>query len=337
MQQEQNHPAEHSSTSFAENTVDNGEKIIGWENRPRRRRRRRGMIVLGIFLICIGVGYTLLQGNQENNRRYIDQQQNFLGDISDIDLRGKNGSIVVRGYTGEQIEVQITAIPRVDNPLNSTIQPVEVVMENEKMYLQYRDSDYRSVSVEMQVPEKKVGSIRLTTSNSTIVLEKVKSEKIRLDTSNGSIHISEIDAEIIEAKGSNGKIYADAIQAETVNLITSNASIQGVQIDSERLEMKTSNASIEYSIHEDLEKYSDYRVRLESSNGSIRFLVPKGDRIGYKLEARTSNGNIKSSLDHLVATTISNTLLNGMTEGYDSMDKRVEADIKTSNGNIYIN
>lgn len=124
-------------------------------------------------------------------------------------------------------------------------------------------------------------------------------------TTNGAIDLSRLGD--IDVRTSNGRVTLDDIDGE-VQARTSNGRIEGAELSGGTIEVTSSNGGIE------LRTDGTEDVRAETSNGSIRLVVPDGR---YRVDMDTSNGSTESAVDN-------------------DPGASVHLDLRTSNGSITI-
>lgn len=136
------------------------------------------------------------------------------------------------------------------------------------------------------------------TSNGAVTLSDVAvAGAIGIVSTNGAFTVNDVLAgENVSLRTSNGRITVDALVASgTVVLKTSNGPVEVDGLVADNLEVDTSNGRIDVAV---IGSYDDYRILLETSNGSMYVDgVEKNDgsyNVGRTptIDLDTSNGNV---------------------------------------------
>ena len=139
----------------------------------------------------------------------------------------------------------------------------------------------------------------ITTSNGAIDLSDLTNlNDVDLNSSNGAIKIENAEVKgALKAITSNGKIiFTEVIALESINVHTSNGEIDLSNITTNDLKAQTSNGPINVDI---LGNYDDYRIELDTSNGSTYIDGDEKNDSVYNpsidnvIELDTSNGTIR--------------------------------------------
>ena len=139
----------------------------------------------------------------------------------------------------------------------------------------------------------------ITTSNGAIELADLTNlNDIDFSSSNGAIKLESAEVKgALKAITSNGKIsLSDVIALESINLHTSNGEIELLSITTNDLKAETSNGAINVDI---IGSYDDYRIELDTSNGSTYIDGDEKNDSVYNpsldnvIELDTSNGTIR--------------------------------------------
>ncbi|NIM90734.1 MAG: DUF4097 family beta strand repeat protein [Candidatus Aminicenantes bacterium] len=220
-------------------------------------------------------------------------------------LKNVNGSITIRTWKEEKVEIRATKTTKHDpkklKEVKIEIESVQDSIQVNTVYPKLRNIRV-SVNYEVSVPEgvnlgkiKSVngdvtlsgpfGSVKASSTNGGVKLEGA-SGKITLSTTNGSLEASGVRG-LLEAGTTNGSIFLgldtleDELKAKTVNGgIT--LRLQSKKIDAD-LEARTVNGKIHF----------DFPVTFKTIMKSRRSLEGQIGQGGVGISLRTVNGSIK--------------------------------------------
>jgi len=139
----------------------------------------------------------------------------------------------------------------------------------------------------------------VTTSNGAIsIMDITDLKKLNFKSSNGAIKIEDVHVtDYFKADTSNGKVILDNVTCDAlVSVHTSNGEIEIDHLNAQNINAYTSNGSIEVNIYG---QYSQYRVEMDTSNGSTYIDgEEKNDSIynpslSNVINLDTSNGSIR--------------------------------------------
>ena len=154
--------------------------------------------------------------------------------------------------------------------------------------------------VEIQLPIAVIDyEIDITTSNGTIDLNDLTQLKeLKLKSSNGTIRVNDVHVtDYFKLDTSNGKILVDNVSSDVLMIVhTSNGEINLDNVTTNDIDASTSNGPIEVRI---IGQYEDYRVEMDTSNGSNYIDgEERNDSVYNPLQSNeikldTSNGSIR--------------------------------------------
>ena len=143
-------------------------------------------------------------------------------------LKGKNGSIALKGYNGDQINLKVFYRNK-----EETDHGIRLVQMDQKIFLQYEEDQMNFVRMEGFIPEAYFHTLHLETSNSNIRVDSCKANDIHILTSNAKVEVKEVDSAKVHIETSNAPIktqlYANQFVAYSQYqwyLETSNAPIE---------------------------------------------------------------------------------------------------------------
>ncbi|MGF7186819.1 DUF4097 and DUF4098 domain-containing protein YvlB [Desulfitispora alkaliphila] len=263
------------------------------------------LLVLIMFLIS-GCSLDNINFVEETSSGTLQCNEFVAGSIS---IENRNGSVRIEQWDQNYIKIhydkKASAITEVDlaTYLEETI--IDIIEEQD------------SVEIRTIVPEIKRGNV-------SVSMRIHVPESVNLDviTSNGSITVEPGIQGDLKLRSSNGRIKVEGHIGE-FDLETSNGSVNVNDVNGGG-KIRTSNGSIniEYSNEANL-LGQEYDIR--ASNGKITVIFP--DELGFDLDARTSNGSIKSKYQEIDGKIVKERINGG---GF-------KLNLETSNGSIYIN
>lgn len=194
-------------------------------------------------------------------------------------------------------------------------------------------------TLEIKLP-KAFENLEVETSNSKCIVEGLMGTALHCNTSNGKIEIRDCEWEKLNAKTNNSKILILNTKAQYASADTSNSSIELDNSSFDRLKSTTSNGSINLA-HFNSIKSAEAEYMLQTTNGKIRINIPKNSNSGYKINARTTIGNINISeleSSYLIErkTGSMNAQASIITSNYDNCPGRISIEAVTSNSSINI-
>lgn len=193
--------------------------------------------------------------------------------------------------------------------------------------------------LEITIP-KNIEELIIETTNSKCQFTSVKAEELKCITSNAKIEVDGCNFEKLFTKTNNAKIQIDNTFASNAIIDTSNANIEIEDSSFDNLKSFTSNNGIHLANFSSI-KSGEANYNLQTSNGKIKIGLSKNNDLAYKINAKTSLGNINlSQLEssyyiekndgnmQAEATVTSN--------NYNSIDKKILIDAVTTNSSINI-
>lgn len=234
-----------------------------------------------------------------------------------VTLEGFNGSIEIRGWDKNEIEIAGTKYASREDLLKqirvniSNTDDAIAIRTERPMEKSWWNNGGGGVKYVVQVP-RKVQLERITSSNGSISVDSVEG-MVRLGTSNGGVNVSLIKGSI-DVTTSNGGITLRDTVGEMI-LRTSNGQIRVDNVTG-AFDARTSNGAIRGSLNPasssaiiraassngvidlTMRKFENNEVRASTSNSSITLNLP--DQVNAQLRAVTSNGSISTDYDVLV-------------------------------------
>lgn len=261
----------------------------------------------------------------------------FTGDNVEIDLDTRNGNIEITESIGDQFELEINSRVRAENEekaQNKKSRGMEIQKESNR--LSFRVTEREIVAnVRLSLPKKHLYNLNLDTSNGRVEISGLQADKVEADTSNGRIVFRDMSGKIFRADTSNGRIEMKNVKGDEFIADTSNGSIY-IQGEGQFFNGDTSNGSI--TIEPKFK--ADGEIKADTSNGRIKLHLPRGEDIGYSLEASTSMGSLNIELPEIEYSekqeSYSRKKAVGKTRGYQEKRIKVEIEAQSSMGSIYL-
>lgn len=268
-----------------------------------------GVIFLAVVLFTGGCSDVWV--NSDGSTEYREYFEEVYAASDSFVLKNFSGRVIVEPATDDKIKVQYykRLIGSSEERLKQLAKDLTVEVTQSSDELRIKTSQplplvfsVRSmIEFHIFLPENILTNIR--TTNSSIVATALQQDiivsssnagltikdhqgNIRAKTSNGSINLNDCHG-YLDLNTSNGKIICNDIQgalmAGTSNggiIVQTTGILKGVDLD-------TSNASIEFKG----QMVQGSKYHFNTSNGNIRVWLDS--RLGYDLDASTSNGRVK--------------------------------------------
>lgn len=287
---------------------------------------------------------------------FVSKQERFTadlnadGEIRELAFEGKNAPMKLEAYGGDTLEVEVNYKAKgLWDPRFSLGQ------ENGAYSLRYDDNALYMLGVSVRVPRAaKIGAVSLNTKNSAISVDDITAGAIDLGTKNAPISAHRINGDRIACETRNAPITLDGVKTREIEAHTSNARITLAYAEGGRARLETSNSKIEArastiaqlsaitsnsSIQLDNLGYTGQEpvcaIDAVTSNGQISVSLPSG-KLDCKLRASTSHGSISSELSDLVYQANERNYVEARTIGYDEARSKINLNLQTSNGRIFI-
>ena len=256
-----------------------------------------------------------------------------------LELQATNGQITVKKH--QEDKILITA-------------KIRTPQENAKSAIAFSNGDgtvsvklakpdtYNlSVSYDVLLPAVKLNQVALETKNGKIYVEDVTSEEFASVTKNAVIDLTGVNSGRIAAETKNAKVSANYIIGRDVNFGTSNATIEIKNLKAVKLTAVTSNGKILVDNVQNYDNENVAELNLRTSNANIKANMNDSENKGYKISARTSNGDINLLIPNLLyrnamRTDRFNRQADAETENYAAAAQKVNIQAETSNGYIEV-
>lgn len=241
-------------------------------------------------------------------------QGEIEGEQVKVDLRGTNGKLAVRRWSGTGYRLHVSVCVRSGETVarEQAQDTYNFNVASGMLKLDVRPALRGGVSAELLLPDNKEYDLMLNTSNGSIKVEDLKGKGLVADTSNGSVTMNGCSFRDARVNTSNGSVNLNGTCGE-VTVHTSNGSIR---VDSAGC--------------------GDGKLDLNTSNGSITLVLNHEPDTGYMVEASTTNGKVSADLEGLSVTVSGRNKLQAKSEHYELKQKHTTIEARTSNGRITI-
>ena len=254
---------------------------------------------------------------------------------ANVKIEGRNGNIIVKKHDGDKILVN----SRINSPLENTEDLFEFISEENNVSLSLKDVENTSVSHEVLIPSVKFEKVELDTKNGKIMVEGLFSNVFECVTKNGNIDLMGISSSEIKADTKNGRIQATHVIGKNIDFTTSNSNIDLKNIKLKTLRVETKNARILADNLQNNEDTNLMKLNMFTTNANIKVNMNDTAEKGYKVSAKTTNGEINLLIPDLLSNnnqTSKKCTAEAESNGYDNYTSKVDLVLETSNGNIEI-
>jgi DUF4097 and DUF4098 domain-containing protein YvlB len=276
-----------------------------------------------------------------------------LGNNGDIAFEGFNAAVRIDGgneLAPNEINVEVNYRER----YNDKNKEFRLISEGGALKLDYDKAAFKSVGFNIRVPKKMaLGKITAVTSNAAVTAGDLNVRELRLHTKNASIKaedvtsgliacttinypvvLKDIHASIIEAKTGNAGITVDDASADKISAVTSNAGVKIRNSSASGIYAKTGNGGIKI---EDISfgGEPECRITAQTNNANVTVSAPnKGYAVN--LRAKTSNGSVSFDEKNFDYAVKEKNRIEGQSANYDRAERRVDVDVKSSNGKVSV-
>lgn len=262
---------------------------------------------------------------------------------SHFELESFNGSVEIRGWDQDRIEIAATKTASSRDLLDEIKIDISQSADGVRIRSVRPEGRHSNMGVSYVISlPRKTTMDRVASSNGSIRIESVEGAA-KLRSSNGSVRLSQVKGDL-DASTSNGSIELTSFTGGAV-LRTSNGAIRASGVRG-YFDAQTSNGSIDASIDEAagrtvrastsngkielaIAKLKDSDVVASSSNSSVVLRLPED--IGARLKAATSNGSINTAFEIRAQGELSKKRIEGTIGGGGPL-----IDVHTSNASIRI-
>ena len=250
--------------------------------------------------------------------------------IAVLRMTGKNDSVSIEGYRGDNIRVHCHYIPISD------VDPQITLKEENGVYeLLYNPDAVKALKISCRVPMVMIDQLHAKSSNGRIKLENIKCSNLEGHTGNAAVKLEKAKAEKITFKTTNGKIDLEDVEAHSAQLRTINGKIDLDNADIVNIFAETTNGALKFGLVSPADTWAEERViDGKTTNGSISLDLPRG--LGVKLEASTTNSQVVCDIQDTIFGEVSRKHINGSNQRYESADKRINIKLSTTNGAIKV-
>jgi len=291
-------------------------------------------------------------GGWSNHEEHVTITAGVDSFIKELYVRGKNDEVTIEPHEGNELIADITYIIKKGTDCDTSF---GFTSDDGVFYLKYDDNAFQSVGARLRIPKdvsvdnlKLISSnaevrakdittkaIKLETKNAEVIADNVNCETMFCDTKNAEIQLEDITANNIDSKTKNAEIKFDNVKAYEARVYTANAMIEIIECDLQVINAKTSNADMHLINPVATNPDAVIKLEAETSNGNIKLKLPDVER-KYKIRASTSNGNIINELENLIYRVNEKNYVEAVSPEYDNVDNKTKINLQTSNANIKI-
>ena len=208
-------------------------------------------------------------------------------------------------------------------------------MGDNNYILNFKQEDFKKVSIEVLMPIKYFKQINVNNINSNFSIDTLKFETLisKSNSSNGIIENCDCNSINIDSN-TDGKFIVRNILAESLNINTINGFVKLKNLDVKNVKVDNINGEIE-AINDYFNKYDDYNWVLETQNNPINVEI-NTNNVNYKIKAKTTLGSIdinKNNLSFLEKTAFS---ILAETESKNINNKNMDISLMNTNSKILL-
>lgn len=248
---------------------------------------------------------------------------------NDLEIKGLNGEIVLKGYNGDKLTIRAVYIPKIQDA------KIDFYTPSSKNYMfLFNDEEFEKVSIEALIPKKYFKKLSIGAKNCNFSVDNIDFEDIEAKTSDSNGILENCNGKKANIDNINGKLIIRDINFEILKVCNINDYIKLNNIDVEKLDVDILNGEINLS-NEVLNNYESYDWKIETQNHNINIEI-NASNIEYDLKARTSLGQINILKNNLKYLERSEGFVIAKSEDTISYFKKLNLDLKTSNSTITI-
>lgn len=254
-----------------------------------------------------------------------------------LTVEGLNGNVLVKRHVDNRIIIKT----KVRSPQNNADELLSFNLAENSLSLTLSKPGNFSVSHEIYLPAVKLGTIKLGSSNGKIYVEDCLSGQFECITKNAPVDLMGVNSDKVSVTTRNARILVSYVISKEIDINTSNSVVDIKNVKSESLKAVTTNGKIFVENVQNLAECPEMNVMLKTTNGSIKVNMNDMDNRGYKVKARTTNGNINLLVPELIFHNINkqNTganFIEAESNGYNNYPGRVNIYGETVNGDVEV-
>lgn len=266
----------------------------------------------------------------------IDKEFEFkLSEINnDLEIKSLNGKVKLEGYEGEDILLKASYISKEKG------YEVDFYRDNSNNFiLDYDTNKFKSVSVDVLVPEGFFKNVEISSFNSSSNIDNLSANKLILTNMNGDIRITNLNAKQLVTENMNGEITLKDLNLKDVEVNNINGEITLDNFDVKNVKINNLNSSVSISTMGMLKSFDSYKWQVDNQNGEINVEIVEPNNINYNLYAETTNGEVTINKDNSNLTYSENTGKKVSAKTYNprKSDKSLNLSLKTTNSTIVLN
>lgn len=287
------------------------------ENNTNKKSKNFILVLIFVILSLATVSKVYNKYLDKSSSQTIDKEFEFkLSEINnDLEIKSLNGKVKLEGYEGEDILLKASYIPKEKG------YEIDFYRDNSNNFLlDYDTNKFKSVSVDVLVPEGFFKNVEISSFNSSANIDNLSANKLILTNMNGDIRITNLNAKQLVTENMNGEITLD------------NFDVKNVKINN-------LNSSVSISTIGMLKSFDSYKWQVDNQNGEINVEIVEPNNINYNLYAETTNGEVTINKDNSNLTYSENTGKKVSAKTYNprKSDKSLNLSLKTTNSAIVLN
>ncbi|NLK09143.1 MAG: DUF4097 domain-containing protein [Firmicutes bacterium] len=329
---------EQEATRFAKNVEGAAEKLSKVIEERIQRDVRPALANLPNFIANIPV-----VGEWMGHFSTITEEKEgwFTEEEARLEVVSKNGSISLEGWEKEHFKLLLHKKVRGadDQSIRERADEIaEIHEDGRSLRILSHAGPNEVLHVKLWVPRGRRYHISFGTSNGNISVENLDAAAGGISTTNGKVQLTNLLGNRITARASNGAVECVHMVMQELILANANGKIVADDIFAPRLEARSSNGSITVCPRGGVGQAQS--LDLHTSNGGISVQLPADLQSACWLDASSSLGTIKSSLEGLQYFIKEHSLgynrVQAETQGYAEQEGKISIYARTSNGAISV-
>jgi len=249
---------------------------------------------------------------------------------AELSLSSLNGSVLVKGYNGDKISAKVFYVAKHGGA------SIELMQLGQKYYLNYDESEFDRVCIDVFLPERLFDNIRLSAVNGPLTVSTLRAANVKLETLNGPTEIAQLSADNLIVECNNGTLRLQDIVAGRASVENFNGAIHTANTDISQMKLSTFNGTVSMQMA-GFRCFEDYAWEVDSSNGKLGLVLPSSAELGYDITATAALGVVKLGLIGLAFTRNDRTAAVARSTRFDTAAKRVRLNLATSNASLEVN
>ncbi len=272
--------------------------------------------------------------------------QEFSGTFSSshpevpLRLSSANGPIMVEGWDQEHFKLVVIQKVRAKDRETARTKVVEIPLkesgqELDELVVQLAHQIDVTLAYQLYLPRQFKYNLLLVANNGRVSVTNISGTIIKAMTTNGAMLVRQVKAKEIDVTTSNGSCKLDYVESETIRQRTGNGSLK-VSGSAKLIECGSTNGSV--TVAPLTFAYPESEIKLETTNGSLRCVLPQVAGLGVSADASTAVGKVQVDIPHFEFSINEKRAgihrISGTASGDGATSIRINA--KTNSGSIVI-